>query len=595
MLQCLGYMVKTAWRQAKSVLGLCAAITALKAGMNLLQLYVAPTVLEKVESRAAMPEVLGTIGFFTAALFLLTALNAYAEQNAMYGRIDVRTEIMLQLNRKASTTAYPHTRDPQVIKLQQAACTTTEGNSEATENIWHTLIGLGLNLVCFGMYLTVLTDLNPVLLAVVLATTAASFFVSRHVSGWEYRHREEKSLYLRQLRYIREKTESITLAKDIRIFGLADWMGQVYEKTMKLLESFLLRREKALLVGDLADLALALGRNVIAYVYLIRMALDKGLPASRFLLYFSAVSGFTAWVNGILTDFTTLHKECLDISQVLEYLHLPEPFRFEDGKPVPKAEGYELRLEKVSFRYPGTEKYIIKDMDLTIRAGEKVAIVGLNGAGKTTLVRLLCGYYDPEEGRVLLNGEDIRQYDRREYYKLFSAVFQEFFPLDVTVAENVAQSAENIDMDRVKDCVEKAGLTEMVASLPQGLSTHVGRNVWMDGVLFSGGQMQRLMLARALYKDGPILVLDEPTAALDPIAEDDIYRKYNAMTAGKTSVFISHRLASTRFCDRILFLAEGRVAEEGTHQQLLDLGGQYAELFQVQSRYYQEGVDENER
>lgn len=595
MLQCLGYMVKTAWRQAKSVLGLCAAITALKAGMNLLQLYVAPTVLEKVESRAAMPEVLGTIGFFTGALFLLTALNAYAEQNAMYGRIDVRTEIMLQLNRKASTTAYPHTRDPQVIKLQQAACSATEGNSEATENIWHTLIGLGLNLVCFGMYLTVLTDLNPVLLAVVLATTAASFFVSRHVSGWEYRHREEKSLYLRQLRYIREKTESITLAKDIRIFGLADWMGQVYEKTMKLLESFLLRREKALLVGNLADLALALGRNVIAYVYLIHMALDKGLPASRFLLYFSAVSGFTAWVNGILTDFTTLHKECLDISQVLEYLHLPEPFRFEDGKPVPKAEGYELRLEKVSFRYPGTEKYIIKDMDLTIRAGEKVAIVGLNGAGKTTLVRLLCGYYDPEEGRVLLNGEDIRQYDRREYYKLFSAVFQEFFPLDVTVAENVAQSAENIDMDRVKDCVEKAGLTEMVASLPQGLNTHVGRNVWMDGVLFSGGQMQRLMLARALYKDGPILVLDEPTAALDPIAEDDIYRKYNAMTAGKTSVFISHRLASTRFCDRILFLAEGRVAEEGTHQQLLDLGGQYAELFQVQSRYYQEGVDENER
>ena len=161
--------------------------------------------------------------------------------------------------------------------------------------------------------------------------------------------------------------------------------------------------------------------------------------------------------------------------------------------------------------------------------------------------------------------------------------------MDVTIAENVAQTTTDIDYDRVRSCIEKAGLTKAIDELPKGLNTHVGRNVFLDGVLFSGGQTQRLMLARAFYKDGPILILDEPTAALDPIAENDIYRKYNDMTAGKTSVFISHRLASTRFCDRIIFIADGNIAEEGTHESLLELDGEYAKLFEVQSRYYQEG------
>jgi ATP-binding cassette subfamily B protein len=314
------------------------------------------------------------------------------------------------------------------------------------------------------------------------------------------------------------------------------------------------------------------------------------------VLYFTAVTTFTAWVMGILQEMSTLHKESLDIAVVREFLDYPEPFQFEGGESVPAADetygyGYELRLEEVSFRYPGAEKDTIHKLSLTVRPGEKLAIVGLNGAGKTTLVKLLCGLLNPTEGRVLLNGTDIRVFDRRKYYALFSAVFQEFSVLDVTVAEEIAQTTEGIDYARVADCVEKAGLTAMVAQLPKGLNTHVGRDVYLDGVLFSGGQMQRLMLARALYKDGPVLLLDEPTAALDPIAENDIYTKYSEMTRGKTALFISHRLASTRFCDRIIFLAEGNIKEEGTHDSLLALGGEYAHLFEVQSRYYQEGKE----
>ena len=339
---------------------------------------------------------------------------------------------------------------------------------------------------------------------------------------------------------------------------------------------------------------LGVARNAIAYAYLIALTVKQGLPASQFLLYFSAFTGFTALITAFLSECSTLHKECLELSVVQEYLHYPEPFRFEGGKPIPKADGYELRLENLSFTYPGTQKPILKHLNLTIHPGEKLAVVGLNGAGKTTLVSLLCGFYDPDEGRVLLNGTDIREFNRREYYGLFSAVFQNCSDLDITVAQWVAQAVDGIDLDKVKDCIQKAGLTQQIEAFPSGYDTHLGKKVYKDGVQLSGGQLQRLMLARALYKDGPILTLDEPTAALDPIAEHDIYQKYSEMTAGKTSVFISHRLASTRFCDRILFLQDGIIAEEGTHQQLLELGGEYAKLFQVQARYYQEGGAQDE-
>lgn len=323
------------------------------------------------------------------------------------------------------------------------------------------------------------------------------------------------------------------LAKDIRIFGLQNWLNELLDRVHDAYLDFRLRCEKIKLLADVTEALLTMARNGIAYAYLLHLALRDSLSVPEFILYFTAVSTFTTWVMGILQAAEKLHEESLDLSQVREFLEYPEPFRFEGGTAIPKADAYELKLEHVSFRYPGAEEDTIHDLDLTVRPGEKLAIVGLNGAGKTTLVKLLCGLFDPTEGRVLLNGVDVRDFNRREYYGLFSAVFQEFSILDVTVAENIAQTNENIDTKKLWDCIEKAGLTETIQKLPNGLDTHVGREVYLDGVLFSGGQTQRLMLARALYKDGAILLLDEPTAALDPLAENDIYQKYKDMTAGR--------------------------------------------------------------
>lgn len=249
--------------------------------------------------------------------------------------------------------------------------------------------------------------------------------------------------------------------------------------------------------------------------------------------------------------------------------------------------------ENVSFSYgvweDGKERKIpiFQEFNLQIKAGERLAVVGVNGAGKSTLVKLLCGLLQPDQGSIYINGTDSRIIPRWDYYSLFSAVFQHSRQLPVSVAENVMLNVRKEQEETAMwDCLEKAGLLEKVRSLPEKEKTCLVRQVAEEGTELSGGQVQRLLLARALYKDAPVLILDEPTAALDPLAESAIYEKYSSLTQGKTSLFISHRLASTRFCDRILFLEQGRVVESGSHEELMELGGKYAAMFQVQSKYY---------
>lgn len=585
------WMVNTAWHSRKRVLLFCVLTATLEVLLNLTKLYISPEILARVEEKAPLWKLLATIGVFTAALFFINGIKEYVAANTMFARVDVRSAIIGKFAQKCNTTSYPNTLNNDFLKLRETANRATQSNNQATEHIWETLTTLLKNIGGLVAYLAILSRMDALLLLVVMATCFAGFLVSRYANNWRYAHREQEEDFFQKKYYLRGKSESVKLAKDIRIFGLQNWLNELLDQIHDLYLDFSLRCERVEVLADLTEVVLTMARNGIAYVYLINMALNEGLSVSEFLLYFTAMTTFTQWVMGILNDMTTLQKESLDISRVREFLDFPEPFRFENGKAVPKADHYELKLQNVSFRYPGAETDTIHGLNLTVHPGEKLAVVGLNGAGKTTLVKLLCGLVDPTEGAVLLNGTDVREFDRKGYYELFSAVFQEFSVLDVTIAEQIAQTTVDIDYDRIADCVEKAGLTSAIEKLPNGLQTHIGREVYLDGVLLSVGQMQRLMLARALYKNGPILLLDEPTAALDPIAENDIYRKYSDMTWGKTSLFISHRLASTRFCDRILFIADGGIKEEGTHESLLALGGEYANLFEVQSRYYQQGKE----
>lgn len=591
------FMIKIAWTsKEKKVLVLSLLSAILAVALNLVNLYVSPTILSAVERHAPVTELLLIIVSFVLVIMFVSAASTYVNANTLYGRISVRREILNLLNRKAATTSYPNVDDDRFRKLLVKSYECVNSNQEATEAIWTTLTTLTTNILGFLIYISLLTMVNPLLILVILTTTIISYFISNFVNGYGYRHREEEAEYERHMDYITGRAGDLSAAKDIRIFGLRPWLEELYDKTMAAYIMFHKKAQGVYIWGKIADIVLTFLRNGLAYAYLINLVIYDGLGVAEFLLLFNAVNGFTEWVLGILGGLNILHKQSLDISTVCECLEYDEPFKFGDGEHIEAEAGrkYEIRLENVSFRYPGAVKDTLTNINLILPPGEKLAVVGLNGAGKTTFIKLICGFLDPTEGRVLLDGKDIRDFNRADYYKLFSAVFQSFSLLAGTIAVNVAQNDIDIDMERVKECVEKAGLRAKIEALPDGYETYLNREIYEGAILLSGGETQRLMLARALYKDAPFIVLDEPTAALDPIAESDIYQKYNEMTSGRSSIYISHRLASTRFCDRIVMIDNAGIAEEGTHDELLKLDGKYARLYEVQSKYYRKGETENE-
>ena len=438
--------------------------------------------------------------------------------------------------------------------------------------------------------------------------------------------------------------------KDIQIFGMSSWLRQVHDAVLKLFRDFQLREQRVRLLGDLAEVALTFLRNGAAYGYLLALALGEGLSVSEFLLYFTAVGNFTTWVTGILKGFGELHQFSLELSSVRSYIEAPEPFRMEGGKAIEPDTSlpYTLELRDVSFRYPGAEKDTLSHIDLTVRPGEKLAIVGLNGAGKTTLMKLCCGLldptggqvllngedirdvsfrypntetwalrhvnmkfqvgsrlavvgengsgkttfikllcrlYDPTQGEILLNGIDIRKYSYRQYIDLFSVVFQDFQLLAFPLGQNVADAVE-VDKGRAARCLEMAGFGKRLAALPQGLETPLYKEFDESGVQVSGGEAQKIALARALYKDAPFVVLDEPTAALDPVAEMEVYENFDKIVGDKTAVYISHRLSSCRFCDDIAVFDHGHIVQQGSHDALVEAPGKYQELWHAQAQYY---------
>ena len=593
-LQNIAFMISLAWKEnKKSVLIFVVLIALSEVAANLLGLFVAPTILEAIESQLPIVDFIITILTFIIPLMILRMIIRYCESNSMWGKVDLRVWFVDAIIKKFITSSYSNTLKEEVQKKLEQTRSFVNDNWSSTEAIWINMTNLIKNGLGFTIYLFILAIFDPLIIGIVLITSIASYFINRHISGWGYRHRDEVAGYQKQMNYVTFRTQDGALAKDIRLFGMGSWLEAVYQSGFNLFQSFVTRREKVYLWADLTDLIFAFLRNGVAYLYLINLVLNGSLSAPSFLLYFTAIGGFTTWVTDILSNFIDLNKKSFDISIIREFLEYPEPFLFEEGNAlIPATDGkYELELRQVSFSYEGAEKSVLENINLKIPAGEKLAIVGLNGAGKTTLVKLLCGFLDPTEGVVLLNGVDIKTFNRNDYYQLFSAVFQDFSIVAGSISQNVAQTFDHVDMERVHECVRKAGIWEKIESLADGLESKLVKAVFEEAIELSGGQTQRLMLARALYKNGPILILDERTAALDPIAENEIYQAYNDLTTGKTAIYISHRLASTGFCDRILLLDGSQIAETGTHEALLNLNGKYAEMFEIQSKYYQDEVE----
>lgn len=387
-------------------------------------------------------------------------------------------------------------------------------------------------------------------------------------------------------------------AKDIRLFEMDGWLSSLKDGIVEKITEFRLKQGKIASLVEKVGFTTAFVRNLTAYGYLTFQAVSGAISMGDFVLYFGAINSFSSFVENIMQNITDLRDASNCMDYVRGYLELPDD-NIVEGKEIEDLEWpVEIEFRDVSYAYVSDKeeetKKIFEHFNCKIKAGERIALVGVNGAGKTTFVKLLTGMYEPQEGQILINGIDRREFNKTKYYELFSAVFQDHLILPFTLKENITlQRVTKGEDEKVWEAIRKAGLEDVLKKKNVNLKTYVTRTVMKGGTDFSGGQYQRILLARALYKDAPVLVLDEPTSALDPIAESEIYDSYAQYTEGKTAVFISHRFASTRFSDRILMLEQGKIIEEGTHEELMKLQGKYAEMFYVQSNYY-EKKEENE-
>ena len=375
-------------------------------------------------------------------------------------------------------------------------------------------------------------------------------------------------------------------AKDVRIYSQNTVAEKMLDKLITHERDNQSDITKMGLYPAIAQIIIGLA-NAVCYLFVAIKALFGAFGVGSIVQYVAVLSRLGEGLQELMYILSDNEVYCTHLQKLFDYLELPNHM-YQGSLTVEKRDDNEYYVEfrNVSFRYPNTDTYVLKHVNLKFKVGEKLAVVGMNGSGKTTFIKLMCRLYDPTEGEILLNGVNIKKYDYNEYMSIFSVVFQDFRLFSFSLGQNVSASA-SYDREKVIECLKKAGFAERLNSLPNDLDTFLYKDIDAEGVEISGGEAQKLALARALYKNTPFIILDEPTAALDPISEYEVYSKFNEIAGTKTSIYISHRLASCRFCDKIAVFHEGEIIQIGSHEELLaDSKGKYYELWNAQAQYY---------
>ncbi|MBD5478988.1 MAG: ABC transporter ATP-binding protein [Lachnospiraceae bacterium] len=488
-----------------------------------------------------------------------------------------------ELSRRVMDLDFQLTEDKKALDQIEAARTGMSWYSGGVHGISQSFFGIVTDLITI-LGVVVLIALHApllfVLLAVLMLITAVINSRNNKIEAEEY---AGLSKFNRIFSYLGWEIVDFRYGKDIRLYGAQNMLVGKWEYytdgTLKRWENKANRQ----LPLTLSVTAVNIIRTLTIYFYLgVRVILGK-ITIGIFSQMCEAGNTLNNSVGNLIWRVQDIIKKT---NYAYEYIVLMRyPVAIEKGERHVEDKPHTIEFKNVDFTYPNTEVQVLKNVNLTLSAGEHLSVVGLNGAGKTTFVKLLCRLYDPTAGEILLDGVNISEYDYKEYMQLFSPVFQDFKLFAFSMKENIVLG-DDVEKEAVLPLVGQVGLEEKVSSLEKGLDTMLFKFYEEDGIEPSGGEQQKLAIARALYKKAPVVILDEPTAALDPVAEYDIYRQFEELVGGKTAVYISHRLSSCKFCDRIAVFSDGRVAEYGTHDELLKLGGIYAEMFAAQAQYY---------
>lgn len=542
---------------------------------------------------ADLGSAVGKLVLLIAGILLLQMVDTYTMR--MYEQILFlfRNQQGSRLMKKALEIPYALCESPEGQRqFEKARRAVYEGNENGVEMFLKQFVELCMNLLGIVTYAVVIGATSPMFILFLLLFTFLGIFASTVTGKKDAFVQEKLSEVYTRLQYLYQTALDQKGAKDIRIYRMQKWLLEEFDTLRK--KALKLQNKSAIyyLLFDHLERILAFMRDVLVYGAFLWMMYQGKMTVEQFIINVGIAAGFNGWIMRLFDNLKELMRNNTIVGQFREFLSYGKESTGGTEEAPNPGKPHTIVFEHVSFRYPGAKKECIHDLNLTIHSGEKLALVGINGAGKSTVVKLILGLYRPTKGRILLDGTDISNIEQESYFAEIAAAFQEVFAFAATIADNVAGvSKEKQDTEKVKEKLALAGLAEFVQELPKAEQTSMTKALDPEGISLSGGQMQKLMLARTLYKNAPVVILDEPTAALDPVAENELYQKYSMLTEGKTSIFISHRLSSTRFCDRILFFEYGKVVEEGTHEELMKQNGAYAKMYEVQAKYYRKEGD----
>ena len=554
--------------------------------------YIPKAMIDAINKRVTVQNMTVIVALLSLLLTLTIWLDPFMRELVRGGARIVRMRYAVMAFRKTLTTDYVNIESLEGREKQKRA----EGFYNARFSTGAMFVEQCANLlVCIiGVIASsvLLYKINGFMILLVLGTCVCEFFLLKFLNT---KQKETTDNYLKfsgKFEYFYNLSKNAEASKDIKIYGFSDYLIKAAAEFIYKIEKLNSRytKQSAAISGVRALLNLI--RELVAYAYLVYLVFNNRLSVSDFIFCFGIITGFTNWIMNFVYGYMWMKLCC---NECAEYRAFTEEENESEGKPeVDFNEVNSIEFSNVSFTYPASDTETIRNLSFKVNKGENIAIVGENGAGKTTAIKLLCGLYYPSKGDILINGKSNREFSADSYFNLFSAVFQDYCFMPMTVAENITAEQE-YDKDRLYAAFNKAGITDKINTLPEKENTLMVKEVYKNAADFSGGEKQKLLLAKAVYKNAPVLILDEPTAALDPISENELYLKYNELTEDKISFFISHRLSSTRFCDRILFIKDGVIAENGTHEDLMALKGAYYRMYQTQSMYYKEmGVAVNE-
>lgn len=531
-------------------------------------------------------------------LFLMIVFNSISvflksqlEWKSFYSRTGFIRKILSTL----LNMNYEKLENPEMLDRQQRALTRTCSSNNGIQGLMEISVKNITNIVKLVVAFSIVAIGNKTILLILAVLTFIHFVIVDRTKKKDKRETwDVLSPKWRKLNYLDNIALNFAYGKEIRVFQMQDWIADKAKEENDSAHKLIAKSQKLWFRTGEANQILDIAQKLIVYGWLSYSVYAGELSLSMFILFLQIIPNFSAALSQLLDDVAETRKLSEEVNDYRLFVEgnkeNPECCKSDNG--IMKSlddKTFELSLENVSFKYPGQESFALRHINLKIKSGTKLAVVGLNGSGKTTLIKLIMRLYEPTEGNIYLNGKNIKEIERADYYTLFAPVFQEINIYALSILENISMQEGRIsDVSKSLKCIAESELTDKIEELPNGINTQLLKVIYEDGVDLSGGEKQKLALARALYKEARFIIFDEPTAALDAYAENNLYHKFDSIVGQKTAIYISHRLASTSFCDEIAVFSYGEIVEYGSHRALMKEKGLYHELFNVQAQYYQE-------